>query len=321
MKGIINAIKRSEQIGLLIVLALIIISFTALEPNFFRLQNFINILFSASIVGLIVIGEALLIIGGQIDLSPGAVAAFSGVLAAILLGKSLPLLVVVIIVLLVAVTIGLFNSQLVNFLKIEPFIATLATMSVFRGLAYIVGGGTAVPIRHKAFIYFGVGRVFGIPISVIFFAVIAAVFLVILSRTRFGRNVYMIGGNETAARLAGLNPKRIKVVLYTISTVLASCGGMILAGRMNSGQPVAHSGLEFDALTIAILGGVRFVGGVGTLTGCMTALFIVESFKNGLLVLNVPVFWQQVARGVMLIVALSVDYIRNIQREKQKDKN
>ncbi|MGI6708939.1 MAG: ABC transporter permease [Dethiobacteria bacterium] len=158
MKGIINAIKRSEQIGLLIVLALIIISFTALEPNFFRLQNFINILFSASIVGLIVIGEALLIIGGQIDLSPGAVAAFSGVLAAILLGKSLPLLVVVIIVLLVAVTIGLFNSQLVNFLKIEPFIATLATMSVFRGLAYIVGGGTAVPIRHKAFIYFWRGK-------------------------------------------------------------------------------------------------------------------------------------------------------------------
>jgi ribose transport system permease protein len=310
MKDIIGFIKRSEQMGLLIVLVLIIVVFSLLQPSFFSVPNFINILFAASLVGLIVLGEALLIIGGQIDLSPGSVAAFSGVLAAILFRYELPALLVMAIVMAVALLIGFINSQMVNALKIEPFIATLAAMQVFRGLAHIICNGSSVPIRNQLFIYFGAGRVFGIPISIIFFIIVAAVFIVIINKTRFGRNVYMIGGNETAARLAGLNPQRIKVVLYMLTTLLASITGMLLAGRMNSGQPVAHNGLEFDAITVAILGGVRFSGGSGTLTGCFIALLILESFKNGLMVLNVPVFWQQVARGLLLVAALSVDYIR-----------
>ncbi|HOJ83313.1 MAG: ABC transporter permease [Dethiobacteria bacterium] len=317
MRHIIDVFKRSENVGLVVVLIVVIVVFSVLQSSFFTVPNFINILFAASVVGMVMLGEAMLIIGGQIDLSPGSVAAFSGVLAAILFERyDLSVLPVVAIVIAAAVLIGLINSQLVNFLKIQPFIATLATMSIFRGLAHIICGGSSVHIRDRLFIYFGAGRIFGIPISIIFLIVVSVIFFIILNRTRFGRHVYMIGGNETAARLAGLNPERIKVALYIITSVLASIGGMLLAGRMNSGQPVAHNGLEFDAITVVILGGVSFSGGSGTLTGCFIALLILESFKNGLLVLNVPVFWQQVARGLLLVIALSIDYFRSIRRKK-----
>lgn len=310
--GIIKKILKSNKIGLLIALVAIIVVFSILTGNkYFTRANIINILISASIIGLVVIAECYLLITGHVDLSPGSVAAFSGVLIAILLTKGVPLLIGMIIVIVMGMGIGLVNASLVNYLKLEPFIATLASMSIFRGLAYIICGGKAVFVTNPMFLKLGAGRVLGIPVPVIICIIFFTLGIIILARTRFGRKVYMVGGNANAARLAGINAQKVRVKIYMATSALAALGGMIQAGRMSSGQPMASEGLEFDAVTAVVLGGVAMTGGMGTLGGALIGLLIMQGFNNGLMMLNVPSFWQTVSRGLLLIVALSFDFIRN----------
>lgn len=308
---------KSEKLGLLIALILIIIVFSVLTENkYFQVGNIINILIASSIVGLVTIGESYLLIAGHVDLSPGSVAAFSGVLVTLLLTLGIPMWLAVPILICVGMGIGFANSLLVNKLKLEPFIATLASMSVFRGLAYIICGGKAIFVTDMHFLKMGVGRVLNIPIPVIIFLGMFVIFTVILAKTRFGRNVYIVGGNPTAARLAGINAQKVNAKLYMMTAAFAALGGCILAARMSSGQPMASEGLEFDAVTAAVLGGVAFTGGIGTLGGALIGLFIMQGFNNGIMILNVPSFWQTVARGLLLIAALSFDYVRNLKRAK-----
>ncbi|MDR0651785.1 MAG: ABC transporter permease [Synergistaceae bacterium] len=317
---------RSEKTGLIAAFVLVVAVFSVLTNGLFiSTNNIINILISSAIVGMVVIGECYLLITAQVDLSPGSVAAFSGVLVALLLKNGVPLPFAVIIVVAIGLAGGFVNSALVNYLRLEPFIATLATMSVFRGLAFIICGGKAVFVTHKIFLKLGAGRVFamsagsydfpGIPIPVIIFLVSFVIFTVILDRTRFGRNVYMVGGNSTAARLAGINANIVRMKIYMMTSAFAALGGIIQAGRMSSGQPSTSEGLEFDAVTAVVLGGVAMFGGVGTLSGALIGLFIMQGFNNGLMMLNVPSFWQTVSRGLLLIAALSFDYVRNRKRK------
>jgi ribose transport system permease protein len=308
---------HSEKTGLIAALVLVITVFSTLTNGLFiSANNIINILISSAIVGMVVIGECYLLITAQVDLSPGSVAAFSGVLVALLLKNGVPLPAAMAIVISVGLAGGFVNSALVNYLRLEPFIATLATMSIFRGLAFIICGGKAVFVTDKLFLKLGAGRVMGIPIPVIIFIVSFGIFMVILSRTRFGRNVYMVGGNAVAARLAGINGNIIRMKIYMMTSAFAALGGIIQAGRMSSGQPSTSEGLEFDAVTAVVLGGVAMFGGVGTLSGALIGLFIMQGFNNGLMMLNVPSFWQTVSRGLLLIAALSFDYIRNRKRKK-----
>ena len=303
---------KSDKLGLLAALVLIIIVFQVLTGGKYLSQaNIINILIAMAVVGLVTIGESFLLITGKVDLSPGSVAAFSGVLAAILLNQGLSMYLVIPIVMMIGMAIGAFNALLVNKLKLEAFIATLATMSVFRGMAYIICGGKAVFLTDKSFLKFGAGRLAGIPIPVIIFALIFGYFMLVLSRTRFGRNVYMIGGNPVAARLTGINSQKMLTKLFMMTSALAALGGCIMSARMSSGQPMSSEGLEFDAVTAAVLGGVAMSGGRGSLGGALIGLFILQGFNNGLMMQNVPSFWQTVSRGLLLIAALSFDFVRN----------
>lgn len=307
---------RSEKTGLLVALVLVIGVFSVLTGGkYVTRDNIINILISSSIVGLVVIGECYLIITGHVDLSPGSVAAFSGVLVSLLLKNGLPLLPAMVIVVLAGLGIGLINATLVNKLKLEAFIATLATMSIFRGLAYIICGGKSVFVTNSTFLKMGAGRVLGIPIPVIIFLVSFIVFMLVLSRTRFGRSVYMVGGNAVAARLAGINAQKVRMRIYMMTSAFAALGGIIQAGRMSSGQPTSSEGLEFDAVTAVVLGGVAMTGGVGSMSGALIGLFILQGFNNGLMMQNVPSFWQTVSRGLLLIAALSFDFFRNRKRK------
>lgn len=309
---------KSEKLGLLVALLVIILVFQALtEGKYLSQANLINILIAMAVVGLVTIGESFLLITGKVDLSPGSVAAFSGVLAAILLNYGLSMYLVIPIVLLLGMGIGALNALLVNKLKLEAFIATLATMSIFRGMAYIICGGKAVFLTDKSFLTFGAGRLLGVPIPVIIFVIIFAIFMVVLSRTRFGRNVYMIGGNAVASRLTGINSEKMLLKLFMMTSALAALGGCIMSARMSSGQPMSCEGLEFDAVTAAVLGGVAMSGGIGSLSGALIGLFIMQGFNNGLMMLNVPSFWQTVSRGLLLIAALSFDFLRN-RRSKLK---
>jgi ribose transport system permease protein len=304
-----------DRLGMLLSLGIMVITFSILNPNYFQFSNLLNILESAALMGLVAVGESFLIIAGHVDLSPGSVSAFSGVLVAILLKSGLGALPSLLIVVLAGVVIGWINSLLVNGIHLEPFIATLATMSVFRGLAYIINNGRPQQIFDPLYLMFGAKLVFGLPIPVWALVIAILIFTVILAKTRFGRNVYIVGGNATAARLAGIAPKKVLTKLYMICSGLTALGGALLAARMNSGNPSASQGLEFDAVTAAILGGIAFSGGVGTLGGTLLGILVLQGFNNGLLLMNVPEFWQYVARGVLLIIALSFDYVRSLKRK------
>ena len=274
-----------DKLVLLGAIIAVFILFTALNKNFLSFQNIVNILVAASLVGMVAIGHTYLIIAGQNDLSPGSLAAFSGTMAALLVSLGVPFFGAVLITIAFAVLIGLFNAFMVNKIHLEAFIATLVTQSIIRGAAYIICDGKPVAISNKAFLSLGKLRFLNVPLSVWIMLVCILIFGIILSKTKFGRSVYAIGG-------------------------------IIFAARMNSGQPAANVNLEFDAITAVILGGVSFVGGVGDMFGTFLGIILIQAFNTGLIMVEVPTFWHYVARGGLLLFALTSDYVRKQKREK-----
>lgn len=305
-----------DKLVLIIATIIIFILFNTLNKNFLSVTNMINILVAASLVGIVAIGHTYLIIANQNDLSSGSLAALSGVVAAMLVLKGVPLILAFLLTILVAVGVGFFNAWMVNKIRLEAFIATLVTQSVVRGFAYIICDGKPVAIGNKAFISLGKVRFLNIPASVWITVVLIVIFGYILKATKFGRSVYAIGGNEDAARLAGLNPQKIKSICYVMMGVFCAIGGIVFAARMNAGQPAACVNLEFDSITAVILGGVSFSGGVGSMGGTVLGIILIQTFNMGLTMVNVPSFWQYVARGGLLLFALTSDYIRKRNREK-----
>lgn len=245
-----------DKLVLMAAIVVVFILFTALNRNFFTWTNIVNILVAASLVGMVAIGHTYLIIAGQNDLSPGSLAAFSGVVAATILSMGLPVWVAIIVTLIAGAGVGLFNAWMVNKIRLESFIATLVTQSIVRGFAYIICDGKPIMISNQNFIEIGTARFLGIPFTVWLMVISFIIFGFILAKTKFGRSVYAIGGSTEAARLAGLNPKRIVTICFVMIGVLTSLGGIVFAARMNAGQPAANVNLEFDAITAVILGGV-----------------------------------------------------------------
>lgn len=316
LKKVISSIG-GDKLVLLGAIIVVFVLFTALNKNFLSWQNMVNLLLAASLVGVVAVGHTYLIIAGQNDLSPGSLAAFSGVLAALLLSKNVPVALAIIITIMAGAVVGLFNAWMVNAIKLEAFIATLVTQAIVRGFAYIICDGKPIAISNQTFIKMGNYRLFNLPVAVWLMIFAFAIFGFILARTKFGRSVYAIGGSSEAARLAGLNPKKIITICFILIGVLTSMGGIIFAARMNAGQPAANVNLEFDAITAVILGGVSFAGGVGGMAGTVLGVFLIQAFNTGLIMVNIPTFWQYVARGALLLFALTFDFIRKERREKE----
>ncbi|WP_312641142.1 ABC transporter permease [Hydrogenoanaerobacterium sp.] len=313
----LKRMMKSENIGLIIAFFAIVLVFSILNPNYFSDRNMVNILTSASLTGLICVGESMLLIGGYMDLSPGSTAAFAGVAAALLLQAGIPAPITILLIILMGVFIGCCNAFFITQLKISAFIATLALQSIVRGFAFIISNGEGVLITNSMFLKMGTLKIFGVrflTFPIFFMLLIFVVFGIVLKKTRFGREIYIVGGNPTAARLAGISTKKTTYKLFVNMSVLASVGGMILAARMNTGQPQACTNLEFDGITAAILGGVAMSGGFGSIFGAFIGLFILQGFNNGLIMLNVQSFWQNVAKGALLLLALSFDYLRSRKR-------
>ena len=276
-----NVEKMKKAIGgdklvLMAAIVAVFILFTSLNRNFMTMANIINLLVASSLVGLVAIGHTYLIIAGQNDLSPGSLAALSGVVAALLVSWGVPFMAAVLITIVIAAVVGVFNAWMVNKIKLEAFIATLVTQSIIRGFAYIVCGGKPIAISNKTFITLGKARILNVPLSVWIMIIAIVIFGFILAKTKFGRSIYAIGGNKDAARLAGLNPERIVLICYVMMGVLCALGGVVFAARMNSGQPAACVNLEFDAITAVILGGVSFAGGVGTMGGTVLGIILIQ---------------------------------------------
>ena len=316
-QSILARLIHSEVFGLLVALVAMVIMFSSLNRNYFSVRNLRTVLTGASLIGLICVGESLLLMGGRMDLSPGSTAAFAGIVAALLLKAGLPFAAVMVLVVLLGAFIGVFNAFFITMLKINAFIATLATQSIVRGFCYILSGGESLLITDPSFLKMGTLSVIGdISFPIFFMVLMFIVFYIVMTRTRFGRNVYTVGGNPVAARLAGISTTRVTYSLFIIMGVLAALGGAILAARMNTGQPQACQGLEFDGITAAILGGVAMSGGVGSLGGSFVGLLILQGFNTGLTIVNVQSFWQYVARGGLMLLALSFDFLRSQKRRK-----
>jgi inositol transport system permease protein len=290
--------------------------------TFLQTQNLINVVRQTSVIALLGIGLTIVIISTGIDLSVGSVLALSAVVSTSLAqqpdatnlmypGLDVPVIVAVLAGLGVGALCGFINGSLIAVFRIAPFIATLGMFTAARGAALIYSDGRPISKLDPSFNWIGQGDILGIPVPIFLLIVVAVAAHIMLTRTRFGRYVYAIGGNEQAARVSGIAISRVKIGIYTISGLLAGLGGLILAGRIGSGNPTLGTGIELDAITAAVIGGASFAGGIGTVWGAVVGALIIGSLNTGLDILNVSPFAQQVVKGVIIVVAIIIDERKN----------
>ena len=315
-KSIFKKIMGYKNTPLILVIIAIAIFFQIMNPNYLSIENIRGILNAASIVGMLAIGMSCLMIGGQIDLSSAAIACVCGMFVTFISNAGVNWVLAFIFVTIIGAVLGSLNALLVIKFKLKAFIATLAMAQAFAGLARVMSNSNTVPVEDTTFWVIGAATIAGIPMPFIIMAVLFVIYGVILSKTRFGRKIYMCGGNISAARLAGINTKKIQSALFINNGLLCAFGGAIYTSRLRTGTPTAIIGKEFDAITVAVLGGVAFTGGAGGMAGCFIGLVLINSFNFGLSVIGVPTYWTVVAQGALLIMALSLDFIRERLRIK-----
>ena len=302
--------------GIVFILLGLIIFFAVASENFLTVDNLLNIMRQVSIVGIASVGVAMVLISGGIDLSVGSLIGVAAVSAAILMKQGVPPIYAASISLLICMLLGLLNAFLINELKIPPLIATLGTMTSLRGLAFIITGGLPVFSFNPVFSNFGQGYLWVIPIPVVVMLLVFLVGFIFLNWTKYGRYIYGVGGNEEAIRLSGIHVKKIKYIVYGICGLLSGLAGLVLLGRINSGQPKAGSGYEMDIITAAVLGGVSISGGEGKIGFVIVGVLIMGVLSNGMIMLSVDEYIQQVLKGAVLIGAVSLD--RLVQGQKNK---
>lgn len=290
-----------------------------LSPYFLTFDNLINIFRQSSVNALLALGQLLVIITAGIDLSVGSIMGLSCVLLAMMLKAGVPWGVSVLAAFAIGAILGATNGLLLTKLHLpHPFIPTLGMMNVARGLAFVVSGGFPISELPEGFRFWGAGTVAYIPVPVILVIVVYALFHVFLTRTTLGRDVYAIGGNKQAAMFSGIPVDRRLTMVYTMSGALAAVGAVVLAGRLNSGFPLAGDGAELDAIAAVIIGGASFFGGVGTVWGTLIGALIMGVLRNGLTLLNVSPNWQKVVIGVVIVAAVWIDVLRQRTRRKRR---
>lgn len=304
----------SEKFGIGITLTIEVILFSQLSPYFFTAENILNVSLQLSITAIIAAGMTFVILTSGIDLSVGALVAFTGVIAASVAKLSLPIFVSLPLAiatgLIVGAVSGAFAGVCVTRYNITPFIATLALMTIFRGAAYIFTDGRPIWELPQEFALLAGGRVFGIPIPTIIMVLVYLGAYVILEWTRFGRYVYAVGGNKEAARLAGINTNRILIGVYVICGVLTSLSGILLASRVNSGQPNAGLMYELDVIAAVVVGGTSLNGGRGTIIGTFIGAVLIGVLRNGLNLLDINSYVQQVVVGFVILITVMMDRAR-----------
>lgn len=331
-QGIVNKVEKDENKAILqgifqkfaafAGLIVLCVLFSITTTNFLTGDNLITIALQVAVYAILGFGLSYVLITGGTDLSVGSILAFSGVICAKAIVMGAPIWVGVLIALLFSALAGALNGFAVTKMNVTPFIATLGTQWVFRGLTQIIADGKPVSVRDpnnpalaEAFYFIGGGKVFGIiPFPVILMVILAVVLGVVLAKTGFGRRLYAVGSNEEAARLSGINVTRTKMGAYMISGTLAGLSGIILAARLVSAQSNAGAGYELEGIAAAVIGGVSIMGGEGTILGTVIGAFIMGILRNGLNLNGINSFWQQVIIGSIIVVAVYADTIRRKKR-------
>lgn len=293
--------------GTLIGLLIIVVTFSFLSPVFFTLPNLLNILQQSSINALIALGMTLVIISGGIDLSVGPTAALSAVLGATLMVAGVPVPLAILATLGVGALCGLFSGTLIAYAGLQPFIVTLGGLSLFRAIALIYTGGNpifGIPLSFRSVVN---STLFGVPMPIVVVAVIALLLWTVMNKTPLGEYILAIGGNEEAARVAGVPVKRTKVTVYIFSGLLASLASLILIGRLGAAEPTIGNLWELDAIAAAAIGGASLMGGKGSVFGTLIGVIILGVLRNGLTLLNIQAFYQLLATGLIIIIAMLID--------------
>ncbi|TAU73142.1 ABC transporter permease [Rhizobium leguminosarum] len=295
---------------LLVFYALLLIAFSVFSPYFLTLSNLSNIGTNMAFIGLMAAAGTPLIIGGGLDLSVAAVAGLAGVIVALMHAKGINIWTGCVTALIIGCAVGVLNGFIVTRLKLNPLIATLGTMSIFSGLSMVLTGGLSKPLFIPAFNWLGSGRLFGIPFPIILMLLVFVALWLILSKTPFGRFVYASGGNPEASSLLGVPVERTQMVLYVVSGLSGAAAGIILAAMLGAAAPNAAGQHLLTIIAAIILGGTSLFGGRGSVWGTLIAVLILGTLNNGLTLMNVSSFWQDVTRGVVLLMAVGLDQLR-----------
>lgn len=307
-----------ENLGIMIAL-IVLCAFLAVFPGtsktFPTVKNMMNVLRQISTNMLLACGMTMVIILGGIDLSVGSIIALTGVISAGLVSRNgLSIPVALLVGLVIGIIAGSFNGIIISKTTIPPFIVTLGSMNIARGLAGVYTGGSPVRVVSKEWQWLGAGYIAGIPIPVIIMAIIFIISVLIMNKTKMGRHIYAVGGNTLAATFSGINVSKVKFFVYAYSGIMAALAGVILASRMYSGQPTAGEGAEMDAIAAVVVGGTSMSGGSGKLGGTLIGALIIGILSNGLNLMNVNSFWQTVVKGIVILFAVFLDYLRSLKK-------
>jgi putative xylitol transport system permease protein len=314
------ALDWVAKYGILLALILICVGLAIGNEYFLSTRNILNVLRQTSINGILAIGMTFVILTRGIDLSVGSVVAFAGVVSASLAttsstamvaGGPYPALLALAAGLAVGMASGAINGVIVSRFAVPAFVATLGMLSAARGLTLLYAGGRPVPALTPEYRFIGTGDLFGIPMPVVIFALVFLLAWWVLGATRFGRNVYAVGGNPHAATVAGINVRRTRLMVYVISGGLAGLAGMILAARTGSALTQAGIAYELDAIAAVVIGGTSLAGGVGRVTGTLIGALLIGVVNNGLDLMGVESYYQQVIKGVLIVAAVMLDQARN----------
>jgi len=297
----------------IIVLAIIIESvvFVIIAPQFFSIPNLLNVALSISITGILAVGMTAVILTGGIDLSVGSVAALAGVVAAMVASTGGAAIVLAsMVALAIGLAVGLFNGFMIAQFRVPPFVATLAMLTICRGLAFIVTGGRAIGNLPSSFGVFGRERLLGVPVPVLLMLVVFAAGWFVLRRMTLGRYVYAVGGNREAAYLAGVNTKRVTLLVYLLNGLLVGMAGLVLASRLGAGVPNAGMQYELDVIAAVVVGGTSLNGGRGSVIGTFWGAVFIGVLNNGLNLAGIDPYMQKIALGFVILLAVLADQIK-----------
>jgi ribose transport system permease protein len=299
-----------NQARMLLVLIALMAIFSVSSPYFLNMKNMFAIGLTISVIGIVCIGQSLILLTGAFDLSVGGIAGLSGMIVAILTKQYGNYWGWFFLGLGAGTLIGLVNGLLITKMKINALITTLSMMTILSGVVFLVSGGFAIGVNLPSFRFLGTTRVFGIPLPILILVLLYGISYVVLRFSVFGRYVYSIGGNPEAARLSGINVDRIRILVYTLSGLLAGLGGIVLASRLGSAQVDAGSQYPINSIAACVLGGISIAGGEGVIWGSLIGVAIVGVLQSGLIMVGMPSYYQWIATGIVLLAAVYIDQLR-----------
>lgn len=315
LTGIRNYFKRNA--GILIGLVALCVIISLRSDRFLTQDNIMNVLRQISSNMYLACAMTMILIAGGIDLSVGSIVAITGVTAGTLLNLGVPIPVMILICLLMGAVYGTVTGAIITSTTLPPFIVTYSMMQILRGATYVYTGGTTVRVDDRTFINLGTGYAFGfLPLPVIYLLVVFVIVFIVLNKTRLGRHIYAVGGNEKAAKFSGISVRKTRMFVYIFSGIMGALAGLVLCARSYSGNPLAGDGAEMDAIAACVLGGASMAGGYGFVGGTLIGALIIGLLNNGLNLMRIDSYWQIILKGIVILVAVYVDYVKNLKKNK-----